>query len=59
MKVFVVLGLCGLLGGCVSGTDAGCIRYGANRAEMPRPLPEDALGRWVAVLDADMTATCR
>lgn len=47
------------LAGCVTTTDAGCSVYGARRAEMPRPVPNDTLGRWVAVTDAAMTGSCR
>lgn len=39
--------------------DAGCAKYGQWRADMPRPLPDDALGAWVAGLDAAMTGACR
>lgn len=46
-----------LLGAC--GSDAGCISYGIARGEMPRPLADDATGRWVADLDDRMTGTCR
>ena len=38
--------------------DAGCDRYGELRADMPR-LGDDALSRWVAVLDSGMTGACR
>lgn len=49
------------LSGCVTAsTDAGCNAYADARITMPRPLPNDALGRWVAVdLDSRMTGTCR
>lgn len=57
MKLLV---LAAILSGCVSATgDAGCARYGEQRASMPRPLPNDSLGAWVAVTDTAMTATCR
>lgn len=37
----------------------GCQTYGAQRISMPRPLPNDELGKWVATLDAAMTGACR
>lgn len=48
------------LAACVSNpaTDAGCLTYGAQRVHMPR-LSDDAVGRWVDVTDAAMTAACR
>ena len=39
--------------------DAGCQVYAVQRIEMPRPLPDDGLGAWVAILDAGMTGACR
>lgn len=39
--------------------DAACTVYAARRVEMPRPLPDDNLGRWVAVTDAGITGACR
>ena len=39
--------------------DAGCQVYAVQRIEMPRPLPDDGLGTWVAVTDAAMTGACR
>ncbi len=39
--------------------DAGCAVYGAQRAQMPRPLGEGALAVWVAVTDSAMTGACR
>lgn len=55
------LPLVAILSGCVSATgDAGCSAYGEARLTMPRPLPDNALGRWVAHdLDPRMTGTCR
>lgn len=47
------------LAGCVSPMGAGCGRYAEARPDMPRPLHDDALGRWVAVLDSGMTGACR
>jgi len=48
------------LSGCVSATGgAGCSAYGEQRITMPRPLPNDTLGAWVATTDARMTAVCR
>jgi hypothetical protein len=38
---------------------AGCQIYGAERSHMPRPLPDNALGVWIAVTDAAMTGACR
>ena len=48
-----------LLSGCVSVGGSGCLTYGAQRQDMPRPLPADDLGRWVAVTDTAMTKACR
>lgn len=55
------LALIALLSGCVTTFGgAGCASYGEAQLSMPRPLPNDALGQWVAAdLDARMTATCR
>ncbi len=54
------LALIALLSGCVTASgDAGCASYGEARLSMPRPLPNDALGAWVAETDARMTGTCR
>lgn len=54
------IALVAILSGCVTASgDAGCISYGNARSSMPRPLPNDALGAWVAVTDSAMTATCR
>lgn len=39
--------------------DAGCATYGAQRAQMPRPLGEGPLASWVAVTDSAMTGACR
>lgn len=39
--------------------DAGCKSYEEARVSMPRPLANTAEGRWIAILDARMTATCR
>lgn len=39
--------------------EAACALYAARRVAMPRPLPDDALGRWVAVTDAGLTGACR
>ena len=39
--------------------DAACAVYAARRVEMPRPLPDDALGRWTAITDAGLTGACR
>lgn len=39
--------------------DAGCNAYGEARITMPRQVPNDALGAWVATLDSRMTGTCR
>ena len=38
--------------------DAGCNAYGEARITMP-PVPNDALGAWVATLDSRMTGACR
>ena len=59
MRKLSVLAILSVLAGCAVTSDAGCIRYAANRPDMPRPLPADALGRWVAITDADMTGACR
>lgn len=51
-----------LLGACTAppaSLDAGCKSYGEARVSMPRPLANTAEGRWIAILDARMTATCR
>lgn len=45
------------LGSCV--VDAGCLSYGEARLSIPRPLQDDAVGRWIADLDDRMTGTCR
>ena len=48
------------LSGCVTAVgDAGCGAYAEQRLSMPRPLPNDTLGAWVAVTDARMTGACR
>ena len=48
------------LSGCINASiDAGCNSYGEARITMPRPVPNDALGAWVATLDSRMTGTCR
>jgi hypothetical protein len=39
--------------------DAGCTAYGELRLTMPRPLGDDPLALWVAVLDSRMTGACR
>ena len=46
------------LAGCVAPSGDGCTTYGIQRADMP-PLPDDALGRWVATADTAMTRACR
>ena len=46
------------LAACTPATDAGCATYGLQRPVMP-PLPDDALGAWVAVTDSAMTGACR
>ena len=49
-----------LLGACAPVVhSAACDVYGMRRAEMPRPLPDDPLGRWVALTDAGLTGACR
>lgn len=49
-----------LLGACTPVvSDAACEVYGMRRAEMPRPLPDNDLGRWVAITDAGLTGACR
>lgn len=54
------LALVAILSGCVNiAGDAGCNGYAESRLNMPRPLPNDALGQWVAVLDGRMTGACR
>lgn len=45
------------LAGCVAPGGEGCTTYGMARADMP-PLPDDALGAWVAVTDSAMTRAC-
>ena len=52
------LALAAILSGCVAG-DAGCMGYAESRLTMPRPLPNDGLGQWIAVLDGRMTGACR
>ncbi len=44
---------------CALPMDAGCISYGEARLTLPRPLADDATGRWIADLDTRMTGTCR
>lgn len=52
--------LAAILSGCVTaGRDAGCLAYAEARIAMPRPVPNDALGQWVAVTDSRMTGACR
>lgn len=46
-------------GSMVAGTDAGCFIYAIERANMPRPLPDNDLGAWVADTDAALTGACR
>lgn len=43
----------------VQTSDAGCATYAMRRLEIPRPIGEGPLPRWVAVTDAAMTGTCR
>ena len=45
------------LAGCVPA-GSGCPTYAMQRADMP-PLPDDALGAWVAVTDSAMTRACQ
>jgi hypothetical protein len=47
-----------LLAGCVP-PEAGCVTYGLQRPTIPDPLPNDPSGRWIAITDTAMTATCR
>ena len=67
MKTFLLVCALGALSGCMTsdaGTwrldrvAAGCLTYGVQRLNMPT-LADDAVGRWVDVLDGAMTATCR
>ena len=53
-----------LLTGCAetmaSGSDAGCLTYGAQRNAMPRAEPiVGKWGEWVADTDDAMTGACR
>ena len=57
MKTFLLVCALGALSGCMA-SDAGCLTYGVQRPNMPT-LADDAVGRWVDVLDGAMTATCR
>lgn len=57
MKTFLLVCALGALSGCMT-SDAGCLTYGVQRPNMPT-LADDAVGRWVDVLDGAMTATCR
>lgn len=49
-----------LTSGCVGMTARGtdCAAYAEARLSMPRPLPNDDLGAWVADLDDRMTGAC-
>lgn len=54
----VAVALALLLVACAT-PEAGCAVYAVQRIEMPRPLPDNGLGAWVAVTDAAMTGACR
>jgi hypothetical protein len=57
IKLGVSLALALALAGCVT-PDAGCITYGTQRPSMP-PLPDGAIGAWVATTDTAMTRACK
>lgn len=58
LKAVLVLTMIGFLSACSSLTsDAGCVTYGAQRAQMPT-LGTDPVSEWVDVTDGAMTGAC-